>query len=166
MVFDHNKVFTELTADQIKVGSKGYYADNLKALRDAVCTADKSMFGKIEGVLDCSYPRRFSIKEDFEYQLFYLVEEPTEDIFRPYKNVDELIKNFEAHCCYYDSTYKKCNPMTQLIIHVVDKANGYRYMITKYENGSHIGIDGTVHSLDDLFEHYTFLDGSTCGVLL
>lgn len=35
MEFDKSRVFTALNADEIKVGSKGYFADNLRSLRGA-----------------------------------------------------------------------------------------------------------------------------------
>lgn len=35
MEFAKAKIFTALNADEVKVGSKGYFADNLRSLRGA-----------------------------------------------------------------------------------------------------------------------------------
>lgn len=35
MEFDKAKVFTVLNADEVKIGSSGYFADNLRSLRVA-----------------------------------------------------------------------------------------------------------------------------------
>lgn len=36
MEFDESKVYTLINADKVKIGSKGYYADDLKTLKERV----------------------------------------------------------------------------------------------------------------------------------
>ncbi|UKI53128.1 MAG: hypothetical protein L6V86_08575 [Treponema sp.] len=47
MKFDESKVFTLLNADKVKIRDKGYFADNLRVLKNAVLTEDRELFGEI-----------------------------------------------------------------------------------------------------------------------
>mgnify|MGYP006956015635 CR=1 FL=1 len=161
MVFDKSKVYIALNADEIKPGSKGYYADNLKALRDAVCTADKSVFGEIENIYDDSCSRRFNIKDDCGYYLFYLIEEPKEKKLRPYRDTDEMIAHF---CGHFNLISQVHIPPTIWIKRII---TGVKYLVVRIKADEvTIVYDNVAHTLDvsELEDEYTYLDGSPCGI--
>nr|DAE34287.1 MAG TPA: hypothetical protein [Caudoviricetes sp.] len=77
MKFDKNRVYTVLTANDVKIGSKGFFADTLSDLRDDVdgIFGDAS-YGEVDDILDETNSRRFCMEENgFCYNLFYLIEE-------------------------------------------------------------------------------------------
>lgn len=78
MKFDKSKVYTALNADEVKVGSKGYYADCLKDLEERVNSDNKAYYNTLVEINPTSDVYRFKKGAAFtsEYALFYLVEEP------------------------------------------------------------------------------------------
>ncbi len=160
MVFDKSKVYTALNADEIKPGSKGYFADNLKVLKEAALSEDSVMFGEIENIYDDSCSRRFNIKDDCGYCLFYLIEEPQEKKLRPYKDTDEMVEDFK----------KRFNvnvpPYAMPLIWVKTKGADKKYLIVRFASALTICLNVEVYTptLEDLAEGYTYLDGSPCGI--
>lgn len=162
MEFDKSKVFTALNADEVKVGSKGYYADTIKDLRDIV----EQEYGgwcyrEIEKITEDSYSSRFKIKDNCCYTFFYLVEEPKGKKLRPYKDTGEMINHFCQH--FKLAPQEHCFPVLWI------KNNYNKYLITR------IGKDTVTLSsfepkfytttLDTLLDDgYTWLDGSPCGI--
>lgn len=82
MEFDKSKVYTALNADEVKVGSKGYFADNLFWLKEQVSTNMPT--DTISQIYTESSDRRFIMEPTTLYSLFYLVEEPKEEKYRPF----------------------------------------------------------------------------------
>lgn len=82
MQFDESKIYTLVTADKVKIGSKGYFSDNLIDLKNIVERERTDRYGKITGIKDNSYTARFQIKVggNYNYVLFYLVEEPKVEV--------------------------------------------------------------------------------------
>lgn len=80
MEFDESKIYTLVTADKVKIGSKGYFSDNLIDLKNIVERERSYRYGKIIGIKDNSYTARFQIGGNYNYGLFYLVEEPKVDV--------------------------------------------------------------------------------------
>lgn len=78
MNFDIKKVYTSVNADEVKVGSIGYYADTLWDLKDAV-EKDKCK-DILTQVHEDTHSHRFSFGSKYiAWNLFYLVEEPREE---------------------------------------------------------------------------------------
>lgn len=48
MEFDKSKVYTVLNADEVKIGSKGYFADRLLSLKQIVETREFDCFGTVD----------------------------------------------------------------------------------------------------------------------
>lgn len=159
MEFDKSKVYTLVNADEVKVGSKGYFADNVKVLKEAVLTEDSVMFGEVEEIFDDFASRRFGIKDEDEAGagLFYLVEEPKEKNLRPYKDTEEMIDHFCRHFNLIPSEYHL--PM----IWVRDEKGNKLLVHTVYRDGDFLAGDKEL-SLNDLCREYTYLDGSPCGI--
>ena len=143
MEFDESKVYTPINADKVKIGSKGYYADNLKTLKERVDSHSERWLGKVDKIYDTDSTYRFAIKNNTKSVLFYLVDEPEEKKYQPYYNTDEI-------------------PGGALLKTVVHSA-GTRLLITATENKRvYLGPHGWV-DLYDLYEYYTWSDGTPCG---
>ena len=90
MKFDKNRVFTALNADELKVGSKVYVADDMARLYYQVDKEKEDDIETIAKILDYHNANRFAeSKYGNVYSLAYLIEEPKEDKYRPYKDGDE-----------------------------------------------------------------------------
>lgn len=76
MEFDISNVYGALSANAVKIGSKGYYADNLETLKLRVSDEASKSYGMITEILgeDCLY--RFRINGAWDRAFFYLIEEP------------------------------------------------------------------------------------------
>ena len=153
MKFDKDKVFSAIYADDVPVGTRGCFANNLVDLKDAVENEEILTVEKIYGE-NTSY--RFKASDDFEYCFFYFVEEPEEDTYRPYKNIDEMIEDFGKRG--NDWRYAP-----RPLIWVKEKDNGSEYLITGFCTDNSVIIDNISIDFSDLFEDYTYLDGTPCG---
>lgn len=71
MEFDVSKVYSAVTAEQLKVGDKVIVADNLEQLRNKVQSGAQPQ--KLVAVLEDNCEYRFSVEQD-PYALAYLVE--------------------------------------------------------------------------------------------
>ena len=172
MKFDKSKVFTALNADELKVGSKGYFTDNIESLKLVVQSEDYLAFGELEKIQKPNMSYRFGMKEsDKSFNLFYLVKEPQEKKFRPYSNPEEMIEDFKKRYDAYDGWSGKDNPMYNPLIWVKSKTTGFRHLVTDYGscdggpcNKSCIWIGSFSLVFKELFDKYTYLDGTPCGI--
>lgn len=76
MEFDKSKVYTALNADEVKVGSKGFFADSLQGLEDRVKNETNLLI--VQSINYKDYSHRFHADDEYNWVLFYLVEEPKE----------------------------------------------------------------------------------------
>lgn len=80
MKFNAKKVYNLLCADEVPVGSKGYFADNLKELEYIVERSETSgnAYGEFEKLSEIaneySVTYRFHKKYGGDYNLFYITE--------------------------------------------------------------------------------------------
>lgn len=158
MEFVKSKVYTSLTADEIKLGSKGYYADCLKDLEERVNSDDKTHYDTLVGITPASEVYRFMIGAAFpsEYALFYLVKEERS---RPYRDTNEMIECYNKH---FNLPSTKYRPPIMWI-----KDNSRAYLITRItEYSVTVCFERSVStlSLEELANGYTWLDGAFCGV--
>ena len=167
MEFDVNKVFVSLSADDVKIGSKGYCADSLVTLKTQVEYEDKLAYGEVTRILDKDCLYRFRIDNIIDKAFFYLVEEPEEKKFRPYSNPDEMIEDFKKRYNTYGGWSGKDNPL----IWIKSKNTGFRHLVTDYGcgddgpcNKSCIWIGSFSLVFKELFDKYTYLDGTPCGI--
>ena len=84
MEFDKNKILTVVTADQARVGQKGWFGDELCALMRMVGKCKPMTVRRIEPESHC---RRFMTDQDIPFALFYPAQEPT---YRPFANAEEF----------------------------------------------------------------------------
>ena len=161
MKFDKSKVYTALNADEVKVGSKGYYADCLKDLEERVNSDNKTYYDTLVGIDPTSEVYRFKTGAAFSsvYALFYLVEEPEKKKLRPYRDTDEMVDHF----CRHFNLIPQDHRLPTLWI----KNDYNKYLITRVnENTVTLCVENDVYtfSLSVLAEDYTWLDGSPCGI--
>lgn len=164
MEFDKSKVYTGLNADEVKVGSKGFFADTLFYLENYVKNERPLLI--VQSINNKTCSRRFHAgdgnKISDNWGLFYLVEEPKEEKYRPYNSDEELIEDFKNRV---SSFAYECDFIPS--IWVKEKSNGDKYLITgfiKDDSDAYCVLIGTCFvSLSVLLESYTYLDGTPCG---
>ena len=161
MKFNVDKVYTSLNADKVKIGSKGYYADTLNCLKDKVKNGYNGSIGTIDEIKDDLYKNRFNIKGDNAYCLFYLLDDPRVYGYHPYKNTDELIKDFKNQ--FYSTPQESSIPLIW-----IKNKNNQKFLIMSFDtNGVSFASGHIVHkiSLSTLFKKYTYLDNTPCGIV-
>jgi hypothetical protein len=156
MEFDKSKVYTALNADEVIVGSKGFFGDSILQLEDNM---QIEKIHTVRKIWDDDKYFRFQTEEGACYSIFYLVEEPK---YRAYKNTDEMIEDYKERTRAYGATPFEC-PMFNLPIWVKAKERTAKSLIyVFYPRSVYVG-DEEEMPLDKLFEYYTYLDGSPCG---
>lgn len=147
MEFDKAKVFTALNADEVKVGSKGYFADSIRILKETIKETLKdscaAAYGEIDEIKDDSCSCRFSIKKNSAYSFFYLVVEPREKKYRPYHNTAEIPGGALLNIVLL-------NDETRFIITAADDKRVY------------LGPQGWV-DMQELYDNYMWPNGTPCG---
>ena len=164
MNFDKSKVFTALNADEVKVGSKGIFSDNLALLKLYVTARNsKNYEEKLKEIKSDVNTNRFIDNRGVDFSLFYLVEEPAEEKYRPYEDTDELIEDWKERASAYGSSYFSKNPMFCPSIWVKGSGSSIcKHLITDFICNS-VETNDYVLTLEELFEGFTYLDGTPCG---
>lgn len=115
------------------------------------------------GVKLCDYYKPKEITDpswnwlDYDYQ----VQEELKPKYRPYKDIDELFKDWAEKTHNVPANMEKLvRPLIWVKRDVVDYYEG---LITLYYSDNTILIGEQVFNLAQLFERFTFLDGSPCG---
>lgn len=176
MEFDKSKIFTSVNADEVKIGSKGYFADSLGQLKQKV--RDDEEIEEIAEIEPEREKSRFIYKDyknqcgiEFSFSLFYLVEEPKEKTYRPYRTCAEMISDFIERYNSYSGAINTHNPMYNPLIWLILKSDNSKRLVFGFLTNSENGLDYvniaslTYVSLGAIFENYTYLDGSPCGKL-
>lgn len=140
MEFDKSKVYTTFNCDEVKIGSKGYFADYKEDLIACVLENNKE---------DCLTLKRiasnndygFGIDDDLWYRYFYLVEESKK---RPCTR-EELIEMLKKQ----GLPLLKCN------------LNGFDYMVEKIADGNCYVYDCGNYTYQELCDAFTLLNGTT-----
>lgn len=161
MKFDKERCFSALTADAVKIGSKGYFADTPAGLRLRVCSEIAEDYGEITEIAEDDSLYRFRMNDIVDRAFFYLVEEPKEKKYRPYKDTEEMIDDFFSR--EFSSReliwIKAKNSKLKLKKAIFQFAENAVYV------ASELGYMGILTlSMQQLLEEYTYLDGTPCGV--
>ena len=156
MEFDKSRVYTAVNADELPIGSRCLFANSLKDLKDRIYLTDT--YGRIlEYVCDENEEERF-YGDDATYLLAYLIEPPSnsdqkERKYKPFSNIENLKKSAVKYIGFIKS---KQGTQEGIIIGIsfdnrviIKKRYGVEYLTT-----------------EQLFESYTFDDGSPCGELV
>lgn len=167
MKFNVNKAFSALNADKVKIGCKGYFANSVAELKNAVENNNKKCRSKIDRVLGEGFMCRFTAENGICYPFFYPFEETKELWTCPYKHLTEMINDYTERFIRPEDRNRNSLPS----IFIKSKQDDSVCLITTFLP-SHIlfnTVDSTgnasVHkiSFEKLFSGYTYLDGSACG---
>lgn len=85
---ENDKIYTCLSADMLKRGSRGYFADDLETLEKLVDSGEVTHL--LMNINSKSAAARFKTETEQSYCLFYLVSVPPEHYIRPYKDASEM----------------------------------------------------------------------------
>lgn len=75
MDFDKQNVYSMVNADEIKVGTMGFYGDDLHALREYVSTNNRRFCGIVSKIRPDTWGRRFTMDGLESWALFYPIED-------------------------------------------------------------------------------------------
>ena len=138
MKFDKSKILTVVTADQAKVGMKGWFADTLGLLEENVNCSNPS---ELIGVPDERYMYRFEKERGRTWSLFYPAPEPS---YRPFNN-DEL------------------NDLVGEVL--TNKQSGRKKVVTGKPTASEgVNLDGSYINAKDLLASFYRNGDESCGV--
>ena len=142
MEFDKSKVYTVLNADELKVGSEVFLADNISFLKKLV--KDDAVTTNLVRVLGEETNSRFEGISDI-FSLAYLVSPPAEPEYKPFTDNKTALKIIAAHSRW-----------------VKVKQNGFYELITALNIGcdskNEIAVNGGWLSAEYVFKHFTFED--------
>lgn len=162
MEFDRNRIYTVVNAEEAKAGSKGYFASSLDSLKEQV--EEEGNLYEFKGLkpgagVSC-FVADYGVNAVFP--LFYLVKEPEEKKFRPYKDTDEMIEDFKRRYNSYGGWSGKSNPMYNPLIWLKSDF-GNKFLVSAFTNDS-VKTDKGYCLLTEVFERHTYLDGTLCGI--
>lgn len=160
MEFDKSRIYTAVNADEVKLGSVGYFADNIYSLQQAVQHNDKECFGKVDCIRGTDTGFRFVADNGACFSLFYFIEEQEEKKLRPYRDSDEMIEDFKKRFNVHVQPYEM--PLIWIKIKDTDK----KYLVVRFASTLTICHNDEVYTptFEYLVKGYTYLDGSPCGI--
>lgn len=165
MEFNKSRVFTALNADKLKAGDIVYVSDTIARLKAKVEEGNAKAAKKIECIGSDEDVYRFCIKYPtgrvVGYNCAYLVKRTEEKKWRPYKDCDEMVLDF----CRRFVT-RELDRVEVPLMWVMSKSKSRWTFVSDLDFSSKtvfIGHDRRC-SLTFLFENYTWLDSSPCGV--
>lgn len=160
MEFDKSRIYTVVNADEVKLGSAGYFADNIYSLQQAVQHNDRECFGKVDCIKGISTGFRFVADNGTCFSLFYFIEEQEEKKLRPYRDSGEMIEDFKKRF------NENVQPYEMPLIWIKTKGADKKYLIVRFASAVTVCYNVEVYTitLEDLVEGYTYLDGSPCGI--
>lgn len=152
MEFYKSRVYTAVNADELKVGSKCIFANDLRELTRLVSIEDTpQVLIEIEGE---NYTHRFRIAKadcmgDTLFALAYLIEPPDELKYKPFKTIEKAMEAISKHGGW-----------------IKKKSNGYQYIVIAKSPFS-IRLFNGWFTLEEMFYDYVFADNdSPCGELV
>ena len=152
MKFEKSRVYTAVNADELPIGSKCVFADDLRELRRLVSIEDTSQV--LIAIKGESYKYRFEQAKadgmgETLFALAYLIEPPAEPKYKPFESVDKAMEAIKKHGGWIkDTIYNRCSA------------------VIAYDDDTVETVCDSV-GVDDLFDGFVFFDdGSPCGELV
>ena len=157
MEFDKSRVFSAVNADELPIGSKCVFADDLRELRRLVSIEDTSQV--LIAIKGESYKYRFEQAKadcmgDTLFALAYLIEPPAEPKYKPFESVEKAMGAIKKHGGW-----------------VKDKTTDDLKLITSIgkisDSVGSIGVGRSYYTFTTFLDRYVFAgDGSPCGELV
>ena len=173
MKFEKDKIYTVLNADELHIDDVVYLADNLEALKNKVKDGDKMEQTEIARIRGEDCVKRFETRSGATYSLAYLVKSAPKPTHRPYKDIDELLQDWDRRVnISFGMSIPKTEPSPLIpgLIWIKAKLDKHEYLVLaleRYDNspGAVRIASGSV-TLPMLLDCYTYVDGSPCGIKL
>lgn len=149
----YGKVLDFRTKDKAVVGKKYVYNNIFYKIANSPETC---FIGVLERVRE-NEGLPFVFQDDYNHQFIReIIEEQPK--YRPYKDTDEMVEDFKKRTRLV--TYDFCYPSIW-----IKSCDGFVSLITEFGFGC---VWSSVHqvgiSMKELFDSYTYLDGSPCGI--
>ena len=154
MEFDKSSVYTAVNADELPIGSKCVFADDLRELRRLVSIEDTSQV--LIAIKGESYKYRFEQAKadcmgDTLFALAYLIEQPAEPKYKPFESIEKAMEAIRKHGGWIKSK-------TTQGYFLIGALKSKKFPIIGHEYWEPFSF---------LLEHYVFADdGSPCGELV
>ncbi len=151
MEFDKNKVYSTVNAEDLKVGSKCYFANNLDSLK--FLFKNDSPIEVLSYIENETHPYRFRKKGHSEqYGLAYLIEPPKEKEYKAFSSIEKAVEEIKKHSGWL----KK-----------IDTGSTFLLIGYKSEPEQCVQVQSYWYTLADLFSVFIFADdGTPCGELV
>ena len=95
MEFDKTRVYTVVNAEDLPIGSKCIFANNVFTLKDHVRNNYPAEI--LISVCSETITERFNSDSDEFYSLAYLIEPPTEPKYKPFSSVEKAMETIKQH---------------------------------------------------------------------
>ncbi|MEL3905532.1 MAG: hypothetical protein P1P65_00680 [Treponema sp.] len=147
MEFDKTRVYTAVNADELKVGSKCYFADRISFLKE--CLEHNAPSETLVKIHDESFIGRFDSNTTENCILVYLIEPPKEPEYKPFSSVEKAKEAIDKHGGW------------------VKSKNGDVHLIICYSFDNVLVAGKHIVFYDELLQYFVFADdGSPCGELV
>lgn len=151
MEFDKSRVYTAVNAEDLPIGSKCIFANNVFTLKDHVRNNYPAEI--LISVCSETITERFNSDSDEFYSLAYLIEPPAEPKYKPFSSNKKAMEAIMKHGGWVKHKNEQYSFITAIDI--------------GEEDGYEIKIDDDWFSADELLKNYVFADdGSPCGELV
>ena len=152
MEFDKTRVYTAVNAEDLPIGSKCIFANNVFTLKDHVRNNYPAEI--LISVCSETITERFNSDSDEFYSLAYLIEPPAEPKYKPFESVEKAMEAIKKHGGW-----------------VKDKTTDDLKLITSIgkisDSVGSIGVGGSYYTFTTFLDRYVFADdGSPCGELV
>lgn len=151
MEFDKTRVYTVVNAEDLPIGSKCIFANNVFTLKDHVRNNYPAEI--LISVCSETITERFNSDSDEFYSLAYLIEPPAEPKYEPFESVEKAMEAISKHGGW-----------------AKDKTTDDLKLITSIgkisDSVASIGVGGSYYTFTTFLDRYVFADdGSPCGEL-
>ena len=152
MKFDKSRVYTAVNAEELPIGSKCIFANNVFTLKDHVRNNYPAEI--LISVCSETITERFNSDRDEFHSLAYLIEPPAEPKYKPFSSVEKAMEAIKKHGGW-----------------VKDKTTDDLKLITSIgkisDSVGSIGVGGSYYTFTTFLDRYVFADdGSPCGELV
>lgn len=166
MTFSKGNVFTALDADNVRPGTRVLVADTIDLLKQQVNDYDSDEHDVAEPatvvkILDECYSKRFRVKFDsidkeYDFPLVHVIPYNA----RPFNDLSELVNFWDKYL-----QKERRPPFTLPFIWTVSE--GAHLLITGFsKNQNSVLVGKEWHSLEYMFDNFTFEDGRPFGVVI
>ena len=154
MEFDKTRIYTAVNADELEIGSTCIFADSVYELYERFKDKDvESYIWNLTGISTASYIDRFEADKT-NYCLAYLIEQPAEPKYKPFKDIDKAREVINKHGGWVSR--RDCKNYFFI--------TGY---VPNLNEEAGICIGPVWHTLQELYDDFIFTDDRTpCGELV